>query len=223
LPYIVGCIVIDPLDGKTYRNTNDVPAGSPNPSLDPTNWVVYDIADYVGRALRVTAYSLGDTSTLPNIPAAYFLECTTAGTTAVTAPVITPPVTVGQTITDGSVVWTVRKCANTTITDSLASRFGLFKYLTTINVSGNTQTYQLTTGGYILVATHPWGTTNGLYIISYRDGYTPAVTTISAYKSTYAGVTHTLSVSVNSSGVLTVSIPTNGFADFSLYSISAMS
>lgn len=110
LPYVVGCIVIDTLDGKTYRCINDVPAGSPNPSLDPTNWVVYEIADYVGGAVRLANYAVGDTSTLVGIPAGYFLECTTAGTTGATAPVITPPVSAGQTISDGTVVWTVRKC-----------------------------------------------------------------------------------------------------------------
>ena len=41
-PYVVGCIVIDPLDGKTYRCINDVPAGGSNPSTDVTNWVHYD-------------------------------------------------------------------------------------------------------------------------------------------------------------------------------------
>lgn len=113
LPYVVGCIVIDPLDGKTYRCINDVPAGATNPSQDTTNWVVYDIADYVGGALRITAYSVGDTSTLVGIPAGYFLECTTAGTTGAIAPVITSPVSAGQTISDGTVVWTVRKCFST--------------------------------------------------------------------------------------------------------------
>jgi hypothetical protein len=42
LPYVVGCIVIDPLDGKTYRCINDVPAGGSNPSADTTNWMPYD-------------------------------------------------------------------------------------------------------------------------------------------------------------------------------------
>jgi hypothetical protein len=108
LPYVVGCIVVDPLDGKTYRCINDVPIGASNPSNDTINWVSHDIADYVGGALRGKAYNVGDTSTLVGIPAGYFLECTTAGTTGATAPVVTT-VTVGQTITDGSAVWTVRR------------------------------------------------------------------------------------------------------------------
>lgn len=108
LPYVAGCIVIDPLDGKTYRCINDVPIGASNPSNDPINWVSHDIADYVGGALRSTTYNVGDTSTLAGIPAGYFLECTTAGSTGATAPVVTT-VTEGQTITDGTVVWTVRR------------------------------------------------------------------------------------------------------------------
>jgi len=110
LPYVAGCIVVDPLDGKTYRCINDVPIGASNPSNDPINWIPYDIADYVGGALRSKAYNVGDTSTLVGIPAGYFLECTTAGTTATNAPTFSQPVTAGQTITDGTVVWTVRKC-----------------------------------------------------------------------------------------------------------------
>lgn len=112
LPYVAGCIVIDPLDGKTYRCINDVPIGASNPSNDPINWVSHDIADYVGGALRSTTYNVGDTSTLAGIPAGYFLECSTAGTTGATAPVITMPVSAGQTISDGTVVWTVRACAS---------------------------------------------------------------------------------------------------------------
>jgi hypothetical protein len=99
------------LDGKTYRCINDVPIGASNPSNDTINWVSHDIADYVGGALRGKAYNVGDTSTLVGIPAGYFLECTTAGTTGAIAPVITT-VTEGQTISDGTVVWTVRKGAS---------------------------------------------------------------------------------------------------------------
>lgn len=113
LPYVAGCIVIDPLDGKTYRCINDVPIGASNPSNDPINWVSHDIADYVGGALRSTTYNVGDTSTLAGIPAGYFLECTTTGTTSAVAPVITPPVTAGQTVNDGTAVWTVRQCLST--------------------------------------------------------------------------------------------------------------
>ena len=41
LPYLAGCVVTDPLDGKKYNALNDVPAGGTNPSLDPTNWQLF--------------------------------------------------------------------------------------------------------------------------------------------------------------------------------------
>lgn len=79
--------------------------------IDPAGLVDVEMLDsYLGLSKRSHAYALGDTALLENIPAGYFLECTTAGTTATTAPTVTPPVTAGQTITDGTVVWTIRKC-----------------------------------------------------------------------------------------------------------------
>ena len=81
--------------------------------IDPAGLVdVEMLQSYMGLAKRSTAVALGDTALLENIPAGYFLECTTPGTTGATAPVITS-VTAGQTITDGSVVWTVRQCLPT--------------------------------------------------------------------------------------------------------------
>jgi hypothetical protein len=77
---------------------------------DALESVVIDDATKELYAKRDTAYSVGDTGLLIGIPAGYFLECTTGGTTDTTAPVITPPVAEGATINDGSVVWTVRKC-----------------------------------------------------------------------------------------------------------------
>ena len=60
-----------------------------------------------------TAYAIDDIVYISSLGMKYHLECTTAGITATTAPVITPPVTAGQTITDGTVVWTVRQCLST--------------------------------------------------------------------------------------------------------------
>ena len=61
-----------------------------------------------------TAYAVGATANHYALPPSYYLECTTAGTTGATAPVITPPVTEGYTINDGTVIWTVRRavCEN---------------------------------------------------------------------------------------------------------------
>jgi hypothetical protein len=57
-----------------------------------------------------TPYALGDTATADGLPTAWFLECTTAGTTNAGAITIPSPLTEGDTISDGTVVWTVRKC-----------------------------------------------------------------------------------------------------------------
>jgi hypothetical protein len=57
-----------------------------------------------------TPYALGDTATADGLPTAWFLECTTAGTTNAGAITIPSPLTEGDTISDGTAVWTVRKC-----------------------------------------------------------------------------------------------------------------
>lgn len=81
--------------------------------IDPAGLVDVEMLDsYLGLAKRSTAVALGDTAMLENLPAMYFLECTTGGTTGASAPVITPPVAEGDTITDGTVVWTVRQAAD---------------------------------------------------------------------------------------------------------------
>ena len=70
--------------------------------------------NYIGFMLRQpdTAYAVGSVVYTESLGAAMYLECTTAGTTGATAPVITPPVSAGQTINDGTVVWTVRQVAD---------------------------------------------------------------------------------------------------------------
>lgn len=66
LPYVVGCIVVDPLDGKIYRCINDVSAGGFNPSADATNWKPYDClpldggGTLTGTSLTWNGNNLGD-------------------------------------------------------------------------------------------------------------------------------------------------------------------
>ncbi|KWT81143.1 hypothetical protein [Candidatus Magnetominusculus xianensis] len=61
-----------------------------------------------------TVYALGDYAK-PTTPNAYRYECTTPGTSDSTEPVW--PTTVGQTVTDGTAVWTCRKLTYTKTTD----------------------------------------------------------------------------------------------------------
>lgn len=52
-----------------------------------------------------TAYTVGQIAYHASLPTGYYLECTTAGTTS--AGDITPSSTIGDTVSDGEVVWTV--------------------------------------------------------------------------------------------------------------------
>lgn len=56
---------------------------------------------------RNTIYAVGDIVFCDALMMPYYLECTTAGTTAGTQPAITS--TLGTDITDGSTIWNVRK------------------------------------------------------------------------------------------------------------------
>lgn len=55
LPYVAGCIVRD-TDGKLYRCINDVSAGGTQPSLDTTNWELYEADVVVAKNLTTPGY-----------------------------------------------------------------------------------------------------------------------------------------------------------------------
>lgn len=78
--------------------------------------------DVYGRFIRQRQadYELKDVVYLPSLGAKFYLECTTPGTTPNTDLTVTSPA-VGNTVTDGAVVWTIRKLLNPTdIPDSTA-------------------------------------------------------------------------------------------------------
>lgn len=102
-------------DGSTLL---DEYSGDAPKSIDLANTAINSRIDLVnGIAGREVPVSVGDTAMLEGIPAGYFLECTTGGTTGATAPVITPPIFEGETINDGTAVWTVRKCLSASAAD----------------------------------------------------------------------------------------------------------
>ena len=117
-----------------------------------------DIKKYTGGTRqKSTAYALGDCAGLASLPAEWFLECTTAGTTTASDLVISSP-TVGATVTDGSVVWTIRKTASTA---------ELANYLSLVggHLTGNSPIIdQDNDTGAILLMSGENGTSQGAYI-----------------------------------------------------------
>lgn len=78
-----------------------------------------------------TAQSIGDIKYHATLPANWYLECTTAGTTGSGALTITSP-TVGGTVSDGTVTWTIRKMESTeyhsrVIYDNAAAHNGIYR------------------------------------------------------------------------------------------------
>ena len=114
--YYAGCVVIDTTDGQKYECIADVTAGGSAPSADSTHWQLAgnnsaDIDIWFRQAS--TVYDNGAIALLLTLPTGWYLECTgTGGTTSASDLVITSP-TVGATVTDGTVTWTIREVAST--------------------------------------------------------------------------------------------------------------
>lgn len=66
-------------------------------------------ADTADSRQPSTTYSEGDIKYSPLLPTGWFLTCTTAGTTSASELVLPTPIAGGDTVTDGEVVWTIRK------------------------------------------------------------------------------------------------------------------
>lgn len=78
--------------------------------------VVWKVMQYsLGAYLltRSSAYAEGDIAFYYGLPAGWYLECTTAGTTGSSTPDFSS-VAVGDTVSDGTVAWTVRKIGSST-------------------------------------------------------------------------------------------------------------
>jgi hypothetical protein len=114
--YYAGCVVIDDTDGLRYECIADVTANNTAPSADATHWQIFnsggsDIDAWFRQPN--TQYGNGAIALLLTLPTGWYLECTgTGGTTSASDLVITSPA-VGNTVTDGTVVWTIRQVAST--------------------------------------------------------------------------------------------------------------
>ncbi len=109
--YYAGCVVIDDTDGLRYECIADVTANSTAPSADATHWQIFGgesvSVDYWFRQ-KSTNYNVDDMRCNESLPYGYYLLCTTGGISSASDLVITSP-TVGDTVNDGTVVWTIDK------------------------------------------------------------------------------------------------------------------
>lgn len=109
--YYTGCVVIDDTDGLRYECIADVTANSTAPSADSTHWQIFKAGTDIDAWFRQasTVYAVGDMRCYVSLPYGWYLECTTAGTTGGGDITIPSPLTEKDTVTDGTVVWTIRK------------------------------------------------------------------------------------------------------------------
>lgn len=110
--YYAGCVVIDDTDGLRYECIADVTANNTAPSADSTHWQIFGGSDGVSIDYwfrqESTNYNVDDMRCNASLPYGYYLLCTTGGISSASDLVITSP-TVGDTVTDGTVVWTIDK------------------------------------------------------------------------------------------------------------------
>jgi microcystin-dependent protein len=109
--YYAGCVVIDDTDGLRYECIADVTANDTAPSADATHWQVFSAGTDMDAWFRQasTVYAVGDMRCYESLPYGWYLECTANGITGSDALIIPSPLNVGDTVTDGAVVWTIRK------------------------------------------------------------------------------------------------------------------
>jgi hypothetical protein len=95
----------------------DVP-NTPSGTISATNvQSAVNSLNVLPLLLRDTAYADDDVAFYAGLPSAMYLQCTTAGTTDTVDITIPSPVAVGDTITDGTVEWTVKKVGDSDLTE----------------------------------------------------------------------------------------------------------
>jgi hypothetical protein len=172
--YYAGCVVIDDTDGLRYECIADVTANSTAPSSDATHWQIFSAGTDINAWFRQpsTVYANGAIALLLTLPTGWYLENTgTSGTTSANDLVISSP-TVGATVNDGTVVWTIRKVTNYSLPVATSTVLGGVR--TGANITN--------TNGTISVSK-----TN----VTKALGYTPPTTntTYSTGTATYSGTT----------------------------------
>jgi hypothetical protein len=146
--YYAGCVVIDDTDGLRYECIADVTANSTVPSADATHWQIFSAGTDIEAWFRQpnTQYGNGAIALLLTLPTGWYLECTgTGGTTSASDLVITSP-TVGTTVTDGTVIWTIRKLTTVDIPNASSTVAGIMRlYASTGSSTNGTMTQQAIT------------------------------------------------------------------------------
>jgi microcystin-dependent protein len=103
---VIGTIESDGTPKLNASVINNTPSGT----ISATNvQSAVNSLNVLPLLLRDTAYADDDVAFYAGLPSAMYLQCTTAGTTDTVNITIPSPVAVGDTITDGTVEWTVKK------------------------------------------------------------------------------------------------------------------
>lgn len=152
-----------------------------------------------------TAYANDDMSYAAELPAGFYLECTTAGTTSTGALVLPATIADGTTFSDGTVGWTIRKVVSTEDIPTVPS---LSEYATTNYVDNKVSEYATTSyvdskvpslSGYAKLASPSF--------TGSPTAPTPSTSTDSTRIATTAFVHSLLSSSGDSSGDFTILYP----------------
>lgn len=156
----------------------------------------------------LTAYALKDIRYYNGLPVGWYLECSTAGTSGSGDITLPTPLVENATITDGTVVWTIRKVASTSdipapvdisgkanVDLSNLTDAGLAKILGNSSLSNNG--YQVLGSGLIV----QWGTSDS-YAISSGGGGGSITFPISFTTNSYIVMTQRLDAQATTSTIV---------------------
>ena len=131
LPYLAGCVVTDPLDGKKYNAKNDVAEGGTNPSLDPTNWEIASGGDSTPIG---TMINFAGNGTLPDS----YLVCDGSAISRTTYAELFDVIGTTYGVGDGTTTFNLPDLTDATITKTFSSNTNIDVHAPM--VAGNTYT-----------------------------------------------------------------------------------